>query len=281
MSESNLEATPTHAGAALTREASRARIPLWVCLPLVAIFIVAILARSLAVEMATYRRTWATLGTLTLAGSLSLAALAYAKVHWRTTIERIGNRGLALIALVSAMHFAVSFASVVLGIALSAALGPYASFVSGIGDEAIPCALLATTLVLLPRRGVLALSAASVFTLNVLATGSLGLTASVFIVVSCALQEIVAAIFGLTSGKAAVPSSTRDALRFAATVGLALGLSNSAALGLQFAVWSVLYRMFLSKTYIATVIIVTGFVYGALGGFAGALFGLRQRRVAA
>lgn len=61
------------------------------------------------------------------------------------------NRERTTIAVLAALHFAVSFAARMAGGVLYVFLGPWSTFVDGIGGEGIPCLLLAVTIVLVPR----------------------------------------------------------------------------------------------------------------------------------
>ncbi len=61
---------------------------------------------------------------------------------------------------------------------------------------------------------------------------------------------------------------------------LAIALYNAGTFAIQYGVFQVAYGLFLNPLFIAGVICVVGFLYGGLGGFLGARWGLRLREIA-
>lgn len=239
----------------------------------------AILARSLAQDVATapdQRLAGWLVGGGTL---LSLAFWAIVLARGNRLAERIGTPAVAAIALLGALHFAVAFGSKLLGAALGAVAGPYALFLQGIGDEGLPCLLLAITIVLWPRAGVMLLALVTVYVLQVVFNGSLGVSSLIFVSVSVVLHEALLAAFGVTVGSRATQPSASVPPEMVLRVAVAIGLANAAAYYAQFAMFRVLSRMVFNEAFVRQVVGVTG-LYGTLGAAVGAVLGLRLRRTA-
>ena len=102
-------------------------------------------------------------------------------------------------------------------------------FVDGIGSKGLSCLFLGMLVALLPRPGVLALSLATLFLLNVITSGQVGLVALVFVAVTIALHEVLAAGLGVTTGPRRRPTTNAADWSFAIRAGLAIGLANALA----------------------------------------------------
>ncbi len=220
--------------------------------------------------------------------TILLVAFALSGLFWLSAIvnghgitERITTRGLALIGTISALHFVVAATSRTVGVVLQAILGPYAVFISGIGDEGIPCLLSAVLVVLRPRVGVVALSNLAVFLLMVISSGTFGFSAAIFISVSIALHELMLALTGVTVSPGLPSGQNTAPLGSMVRVALALGVANSATLGIQFVAYRLLYRLFLPDWYVFAIVIVSGLIYGSCGAALGTCLGYRLRRTAA
>ena len=127
---------------------------------------------------------------------------------------------------------------------------------------------------------VLALSLVTLFALNVITSGQVGLIALVFVAVSVALHESLAALLGVTVGRA--PRSTTGAIdwSFVIRAALAIGLANALAMYAQYALFETLLRLYFDEWYKLSVSLITGLVYGGIGAGCGAVLGLRLRRTA-
>jgi hypothetical protein len=209
-----------------------------------------------------------------------VAATILLVVGWRRVVRGIGNRGLATIASIAGLQFAVSYAARLIGSIFGAILGPLYVFVDGLGSKGLSCLFLGVLVALLPRPGALTLSLVTLFVLNVITSGQVGLIALVFVAVSVALHESFAALLGVTIGRP--PRSTTDAAdwSFVIRAGLAIGLANALAMYAQYALYEALLRLFFDEWYKLAVSLITGLVYGGVGAACGAILGLRLRRIA-
>ena len=242
------------------------------------IFMGPVICESLAQESA---------GSREQAARLTVAAMAVAAVVllvfaacWRRVTRSLGNDGLATIASLAGLQFAVSYAAQIVGYAAGALVGTVLRVcrrdrqqgavvpVSGNPD----CAIAAT--------GVLALALLTLFTLNVITSGQIGMLALLFIAVSTGLHELLAAAFGLTTARAARSAGQRRDGSFIIRAGLAIGLANALALYLQYALYELMLRLYFDEWYKLAVAVVTGFVFGGVGAGCGAALGLRLRRTA-
>jgi hypothetical protein len=214
--------------------------------------------------------------------SLVVAAAAFftLAIFWRRIVLSIGNRGLATIASIAALQFAVSYAAQIAGYVAGAFLGPFYVFIDGLGSKGLSCLFIGVLVTLLPRPGALALALLTVFTLNAITSGQIGILAVVFIAISVALHEGLAAVLGVTTGRG--PRSAVDAAdwSFVIRVGIAIGLANALAMYAQYALYELLLRLYFDKWYKLSVAVVTGLVFGGVGAGCGALIGLRLRRTA-
>lgn len=214
------------------------------------------------------------------------AALAAAAVSWlgaawrgRRWLQAFDAEDLAKIALVSAVHFVVSYAARWSGYVLAAVLGPLQIFVAGVASEGLASLLLAVAVVLVPRVGTYTLSSLTVFLLNALFSGQLGLVELLFVTVGCLCGEGALAALRLTTGRGTLrepAAQPRGALLLRLAV--AVGAANAATLYVQYCLAQVLYRLYFAGWYIAAVTLLTGLVYGALGAAAGGRLGYQLRR---
>lgn len=183
------------------------------------------------------------------------------------------NRELTTIAVLAALHFAVSFAARMAGGVLYVFLGPWSTFVDGIGGEGIPCLLLAVTIVLVPRVGTATYAILTVWLLNAIVSGTFSVTSIVQVSVSVVMHELILALTGITFGN---HRRKGEVVRIA----LAVGLANAAVLYAQFFIAIKLYHLQFPMSFVHQVSLVTGFGYGAVGAAVGAAWGRRLRRTA-
>lgn len=183
------------------------------------------------------------------------------------------NRELTTIAVLAALHFAVSFAARMAGGVLYVFLGPWSTFVDGIGGEGIPCLLLAVTIALVPRVGTATYAILTVWLLNAIVSGTFSMTSMVQVSVSVVMHESILALSGVTLGN-------RRRAGEVVRVALAVGLANAAVLYAQFFIAIKLYDLQFPMSFVHQVSLVTGFGYGAIGAAVGAAWGRRLRRTA-
>ena len=230
-----------------------------------------------------------------IVSAVVLASLVLCGVAWclaifggRRWIQAISIEGLSTIGLLAALHFVASYSAVLVGGVLSALMGPFATFLSGLGNEGVTSLLLATAVTLVPRVGTLALSSITVALLNALFRGQLGVLDLLFVTVSVALGELCLLLAGVTSvgksafaaaGAATVSSSAAVTGRSACLrIALAIGVANMAALYAQFCMIEVLHRLFFAAWYVTAVAVLTGLGYGAIGAWLGGRLGGELRR---
>jgi hypothetical protein len=214
---------------------------------------------------------------------LTMAVVAWGLVllrgrHW---LKQLGTHALVVIALISGLHFLVSYTARIAGDILAGVSGPFYLFIAGIGSEGLTTALMAALIVLLPRVGTFAASSLTVFLLNAMFSGQLGLADLLFITVSIVLGETLLALFGVTTTSAVSRPAERPRVGIVLRVALALGLANGATLTAQYCLIQVLYRLFFATWYIGAVALITGLLYGAIGAAYGVRLGYQLRRTAA
>ena len=220
-----------------------------------------------------------------LVSVVAVAAIGLSLVAWialalfgRRMVAGIGTEGLVTIALVAGLHFVVSYAFRLGGNLLAGLIGPFYVFVAGIGDEGLASLLMAAAVTLVPRAGAFTLSSLTVFLLNALFTGQLGIADVLFVTVSSVLGEACLAAVGATTTpwlrRPAPHASVSAVLRIA----VALGVANAATLCTQFCLTQVLHRLFFAPWYVAAVSLIPGLVYGGIGAGWGTVLGYRLRR---
>ena len=180
------------------------------------------------------------------------------------------------IALFAAMGFLVSVAGRLVGVGVGAALGPFAIMLTGLIDDVLRYALLATLLTLLPRPGTAALVALTQWLLSGIALGSFGPTDLLFVSGRVFWLEAGLWAAGITRSQ-----TWRDErplvrwLRLTAALGGASAATNATGLILHVT----LYRLFLADWYVAMVILGPGFLYVALAVAVAVPFADSLRRI--
>lgn len=209
-----------------------------------------------------------------------LCLIVWCLMPWLTRRwqKPLGTSGLALIGLVASVHFAISFTFRLVGDLSASLLGPLAIFVAGIGHEALSTALIAALLVLLPRPGTFSLSVLTLFLLNAMFTGQLGISDFLFVTVSLIWGETLLAAAGVTRGSAFFAPGAEAPRGNIWRMAFALGVANLGTLAVQFCLVQVLHRLYYATWYVMAVAIVTGLIYGSIGGALGTKLGYRIRR---
>lgn len=214
--------------------------------------------------------------------SLALSAAGWIGVALagRRVIDSVGIEGLATIGLISGLHFAVSYTAALFGTMLRPLFGPFVIFVTGLGDEGIPCLLLAVIVTLLPRPGTLMLTNLTLFILNCVFGGSFGLIQLLFVTVSIVLGEGILAAMRVTTGASLRQPGAKAPLPVVGRMAVTIGLVNAAPLLVQYCLYQVMYRLQFATWFIIAGTLIPGFFYGAIGAAIGTLLGYRLRRVA-
>jgi hypothetical protein len=204
--------------------------------------------------------TAASAGLLT---ALAAAVGGTVLLLWRGRSWLTGARTseLMTIALFAAMGFLVSVAGRLIGVGVAAALGPFSVMLTGLIDDVLRYALLATLLTLLPRPGTAALAALTQWLLSGIALGSFGPSDLLFVTGRVLWLEGGLWLTGITRSRAWLEEHpVRRWLRLA----LALGGASAAANATGLILHVTLYRLFLADWYVAMVILGPGFLYVVL-----------------
>lgn len=216
----------------------------------------------------------------TVALGLLVAVATWIAAAWGgpQLVRRIGVDGLSAIGLLSAVQFVVSYAARIGSDLLAGALGPFNVLVTGLGHEGMTSLVAAAIVTLLPYPGAYMLSAVSLFALNGIFSGQLGLVDILFVSVGIGLTELLLAATGVTTGSALAPgASPRRSVVW--RLALAIGVANALTLAVQFSLYQALHRLYFAPWFVALVAMWTGLVYGGLGAAVGTHWGFRLRRV--
>ena len=208
---------------------------------------------------------------------VSLAGAGLLTLRLRRWLARPTSE-LVTVALFASLMFVVGAASQLVGLGISAILGPFSGLFTALIDDALRYALLATLIGLLPRPGVAALATLIVFLLRGMALGSLDPVGVVYVLARVAWLEGALWACGLTRGTSWLdrPRATR---LLVVTLGFSLAAVCSAATGLVLHV--VLYRLFLAPWYVAMILLGPNLLYVALACWLATGFGDALRRVEA
>ncbi|MGC3969385.1 MAG: hypothetical protein QM775_19100 [Pirellulales bacterium] len=198
----------------------------------------------------------------------------------RHRVGHFTNRELATIAVLAALHFAVSFAARMIGGVLQVLLGPWAVFVDGLGGEGIPCLLSAVAVTLIPRFGTATLMIVTVWLLNAVVSGTFSFVSAQQVAVSIIVHEAILLLFLVTVGPWRRRPSRMAAISEIVRTSLALGVANATALGVQFYIAINEYKLIFPRYYVEQVTLITGLGYGALGAAIGTVWGRSLRRTA-
>jgi hypothetical protein len=220
------------------------------------------------------------ISVVAVAAGLSVVGAVVAMVFGRRMTAAIGVDGMTRIALLGALHFVVSFSAKILDALLGAVSGNFAVFVSGLGGEVFPSLIQAVTVAVVRRPGALALSNLTVSIMNGLCAGQLSPIDLWLALVGATLGELLLLATGATqwpgrgddrSGKLPVAWTWRCAA--------ALALFNGGTWLIQYSVYQVFNRLFLPLAFVVSVVLIVGVLYGGIGAFLGARWGVRLREI--
>lgn len=215
----------------------------------------------------TVRRgsTWVSVGFgLTLLFGLLGTAFALRYVpRWLRTFR---TADLTTIAVFGTLAFVVAAATAVVGSAIAAVLGPFSGFVTGLVNDALRQALLATLIVLLPRPGTATLFLVVGWLMRGIALGGFAVDDLLFLGSRILFLEALLFTVGLSRGTA-----WRDAPVFSRWLRLSAGFATASLLS-QAAVLvgsMVLYRLYYADWFVAATLLGPGFGYDLIAcGFA-------------
>lgn len=220
-------------------------------------------------------RRGSSLVSLVFAGSL-LAGLLGTGLALRKTsgwLRAFRTADLTMIAVFSTLSFVVSGATALFGSFVAAVLGPFSGFVTALLDDCLRHSLLATLIVLLPRRGVATLYVLVGWILRSLALGGVEATDLISVGGRIFWLEVLFALVGLTHRRAA---TSLDGAALWARLVAALGGASVLGTAGGLATAMVLYRLHYAGWYVAATLALPGFLYDVLAcalavGFARAL----------
>lgn len=204
---------------------------------------------------------WVSLGLLgSILAAVSGSTMLLARS--RSWLGRARTSELLTIALFSSLSFIVGMVGRLLTMAVSTLLGPFAILVSGLVDDVLRTALLATLLSLLPRPGTLALFVVTTWLLSGLALGSFTPSDLIFVGARVFWLEGLAWLMGLTCGTAWLEQGRFVRfLRLSTVLGGASVMTS--AIGMVLSV--TLYRLHLAGWYVGLMLALPGFAYVLAG----------------
>lgn len=215
---------------------------------------------------------------LVCVGGMFLLWLA-AAAAWRGVGDRFSTQDLATIGLFGSLQWAVSYAALLFNSIAASMLGPFATYVSAIANEGLRCLVLAALIVLLPRAGTFFLASVTVFLLNSLFTGTLGLSALMFITTNIVVGETLLFVLGVTRGNELSKPGRFPSGWTVVRVALAIGLANVAKYYAQFALSLTIFRFQYDAWFIHSAAL-TSLFYAGVGAAFGTPLGYRLRSVA-
>lgn len=206
----------------------------------------------------------------------ALLGAGFVALRGRRWLRERPTSDLMTIGLFSSLTFLVGAVGRVLTMGMATLLGPFASLLTGIVDDAFRYTLLATLVTLLPRPGTLALAVGTGWLLNGVAMGSFGPTDLLFLGSRIFFLESLLWLTGVTRNPSwrDGPAMSRF-LRLAAGFGLASLASSATGIALHM----VLYRLFYADWYIAMMLLGPGFLYVIAACFVAVPFAASLRRV--
>jgi hypothetical protein len=218
--------------------------------------------------------TWASAGLALALGAGAAGALLIA-LRLRAWL-RLPTATLMTIALFSSLSLIVSAGARLFATGLASLLGPLSVLVSGLVDDVLRVTLLATLLMLCPRRGVAALHALVGWLLGGVVLGDFSPTDVILVGGRALWLELGAALSGLSAG----PAWTQGGrLSRWLRLSLGLGLAQLGASAAGVALHTTLYRLFMADWYVILVLAGPGFLYVALAAALSLPFAEALRRV--
>lgn len=168
-------------------------------------------------------------------------------------LRALPTSALLTVALFAALVSALSAASRLLGGGLAALFGPFSPLITGIADDVLRTALLATLLALLPYPGVAALAVLLGYLIQLTLLGQFSPLDLVFLL----------ARVGWLEGALALSGHRRGGGRW--RLGLALGVASLLATTSGLVLHTTLYRLWFAPWYVAMILMFPGFIYPLVG----------------
>ena len=214
-----------------------------------------------------------------LAILLSVVALVVFLVRQRKIFKAFRVSELVLIALFATMTFVlVIFPGSLLGPLFSAVAGPFAFLVQGIFFEVLRVLVLVALLVLVPRVGTVTLTYLVRYLIGGLVFGGFTPVDLFYLGASVVLMEVLLWVLGITSRRGTLVRREFKARSFL-HVALVMGGINAATQYVIYCLNISFYRLYFADWFIWLSVIVSGFLYAALGTLPGLQLGRRLRRI--
>jgi hypothetical protein len=189
---------------------------------------------------------------------LGLVTLVLGVPRW---IRDARTSDLVTIAMFGTLSFVVGAASQLLGMGVSALMGPFAVLLTALVDGALRVTLLATLITLRPQVGTASLATLVGWLLQGLVFGDFSPTGMAFLLSRLVILEGCLWLVGLTrSGSWRDQSRLHRWLRLAMGMGMASMISQAIGLVLQV----VLFRLFLADWYVMLILALPGLLYPML-----------------
>lgn len=188
---------------------------------------------------------------------------------WSTT-------DLTTIAVFATLGFVITAFTAVLSSGLAAVLGPFSMLVTGLLSDCLRSALLATLIVLLPRRGTATVFLLLGWLMGGVALGAFSPTDFVFVGSRIFWLELFLWIAGLTRGGA-----WRDGSPVSRFVRLAGGFAGASLLSMAGSLASqiVLFRLYYAAWFVLLMLALPGFLYDVLACLLATSFAASLREV--
>ncbi len=178
-------------------------------------------------------------------------------VGTRPFLRRARTSDLTTIALFATVQFVWGVGSQLFASAATTVLGPFAPMLTGLVDEAIRTALMATLVLLIPRPGTVGASITVGYVLRLLALGSVTPIDLVWLGNAVIAHEAALWLVGITRGRGADGPTPARVLRLAAGLAPAALFTAATALAVHVAA----YRLFYADWYVAMVLLGPSFLY--------------------
>lgn len=206
-------------------------------------------------------------------GIISAGWFLMVLVFYRRIVRALGLRILVLLSLLGSLQFCLSFFGRIVSSVMYVFLGPFNCLVGGLLTEVLTYLLVTSILFLAPRVGTMTIAGIVSYIMGGILFGSFGLTDILFIGSGIAFREILLFIFGITRFK------QQDNLPSIVPMMLALGIADAASTFTFITLNAVFYRLYFADWYIMLNVIVTGFLYTAIGVYIGRSLGCSLRKV--
>lgn len=219
--------------------------------------------------------SWVALG-FALALCAACLGVLFAVLGVPRWLRTSSTADLTTIAVFATLGFVVTAATAVLSAGLAAVLGPFSMLVTGLLSDCLRSALLATLIVLLPRRGTATLFLLLGWLMQGIALGAFSPTDFVFVGARIFWLESFLWLAGLTRG-----TGWRDEGITARFLRLTVGFAGASLLSMAGAIASqiVLFRLYYATWFVLLMLALPGFLYDVLACALAVSFAASLRRV--